>query len=367
MSNAAKDGFGNDDVLASIRRLVAEESARGEARGAPASDEPQAREAEPEIRFEAPKPARVFQRRRSTDSAGLVDRQSINRAARAKLLLTDDFRVAELKRQAEAQVQEEAHVQESADRSTFTGDLDDLPTKPEIDLDAIPADASENDEKSGADQSFRRSPLRKRTSFDDAEQTKLSEEIDGFLGSTQGDTPEVSDAGEPPVGSDQPIDLDALLGESEQGIAIEDIPDDVLPAAETRAKRRRAASARATEVSQASAAMRTPPEPVGVEAEATPEDVSEPAQARDSSVLATATVAQIEEAVQASLHAYMRETEVAAPQPTEIDIDPEMLRDMVSEIVRRELQGSLGERITRNVRKLVRREIYRALETRDLG
>ncbi|NQZ74346.1 MAG: hypothetical protein HRT60_14925, partial [Dinoroseobacter sp.] len=46
---------------------------------------------------------------------------------------------------------------------------------------------------------------------------------------------------------------------------------------------------------------------------------------------------------------------------------PEMLRDMVSEIVRRELQGSLGERITRNVRKLVRREIYRALEARDLG
>ncbi|UYV36560.1 hypothetical protein N4R57_16360 [Rhodobacteraceae bacterium D3-12] len=47
-------------------------------------------------------------------------------------------------------------------------------------------------------------------------------------------------------------------------------------------------------------------------------------------------------------------------------IDEEMLRDMVSEIVRRELQGSLGERITRNVRKLVRREIHRALAAREL-
>lgn len=47
-------------------------------------------------------------------------------------------------------------------------------------------------------------------------------------------------------------------------------------------------------------------------------------------------------------------------------IDEETLRDMVSEIVRQELQGALGERITRNVRKLVRREIQRALTAHDL-
>lgn len=46
-------------------------------------------------------------------------------------------------------------------------------------------------------------------------------------------------------------------------------------------------------------------------------------------------------------------------------LDEETLRDLVSEIVREELQGALGERITRNVRKLVRREIARALATRD--
>ena len=47
-------------------------------------------------------------------------------------------------------------------------------------------------------------------------------------------------------------------------------------------------------------------------------------------------------------------------------LDEDALRDMVSEIVRQELQGALGERITRNVRKLVRREIHRALNSHDL-
>jgi len=46
-------------------------------------------------------------------------------------------------------------------------------------------------------------------------------------------------------------------------------------------------------------------------------------------------------------------------------LDEDALRDMVSEIVRQELQGALGERITRNVRKLVRREIHRALASQE--
>ncbi len=52
-----------------------------------------------------------------------------------------------------------------------------------------------------------------------------------------------------------------------------------------------------------------------------------------------------------------------APDPDVLD--EAMLRDLVSDIVREELQGALGERITRNVRKLVRREINRALACRD--
>lgn len=46
-------------------------------------------------------------------------------------------------------------------------------------------------------------------------------------------------------------------------------------------------------------------------------------------------------------------------------LDEDALRDLVAEIVRQELQGALGERITRNVRKLVRREIHRALTSQD--
>jgi hypothetical protein len=51
---------------------------------------------------------------------------------------------------------------------------------------------------------------------------------------------------------------------------------------------------------------------------------------------------------------------------TDSVIDEDMLRDLIADIVRRELQGTLGERITRNVRKLVRREIHRALSAREL-
>ena len=47
-------------------------------------------------------------------------------------------------------------------------------------------------------------------------------------------------------------------------------------------------------------------------------------------------------------------------------LDEESLRELVADIVREELQGALGERITRNVRKLVRREIHRALATQEL-
>jgi len=59
------------------------------------------------------------------------------------------------------------------------------------------------------------------------------------------------------------------------------------------------------------------------------------------------------------------ENDMALPGDDQF-IDEEMLRDMVGDIVRAELQGALGERITRNVRKLVRREIHRALAAHEL-
>lgn len=48
-----------------------------------------------------------------------------------------------------------------------------------------------------------------------------------------------------------------------------------------------------------------------------------------------------------------------------VDLDEDTLRPLVANLIREELQGELGERITRNVRKLVRREILRALAARD--
>jgi hypothetical protein len=46
-------------------------------------------------------------------------------------------------------------------------------------------------------------------------------------------------------------------------------------------------------------------------------------------------------------------------------LDEDALREMVARMVREELQGSVGERITHNVRRMVRREIARALALKD--
>lgn len=60
------------------------------------------------------------------------------------------------------------------------------------------------------------------------------------------------------------------------------------------------------------------------------------------------------------------ETVFARMDPIEDAVyDEELLRELVRDIIREELQGALGERITRNVRKLVRAEIARALAVRD--
>lgn len=46
-------------------------------------------------------------------------------------------------------------------------------------------------------------------------------------------------------------------------------------------------------------------------------------------------------------------------------LNEDILREIVRDMIQAELQGTLGERITRNVRKLVRSEINRALAARD--
>ncbi|MEX0306646.1 MAG: hypothetical protein AB3N12_04590 [Ruegeria sp.] len=66
---------------------------------------------------------------------------------------------------------------------------------------------------------------------------------------------------------------------------------------------------------------------------------------------------------------FIRDPAVVADQaqkPTEVTIGEEELREIVAQIVREELQGALGERITRNLRKMVRREITRAMAASDI-
>lgn len=48
-------------------------------------------------------------------------------------------------------------------------------------------------------------------------------------------------------------------------------------------------------------------------------------------------------------------------------LDEAQLREIVADVVREELSGHLGERITRNVRKLVRRELRQLMASEDFG
>jgi hypothetical protein len=49
----------------------------------------------------------------------------------------------------------------------------------------------------------------------------------------------------------------------------------------------------------------------------------------------------------------------------DVILNEDMLRDMVRDMIREELAGPLGERITRNIRKLVHAEIARAMTARE--
>lgn len=53
-------------------------------------------------------------------------------------------------------------------------------------------------------------------------------------------------------------------------------------------------------------------------------------------------------------------------QDDDVFLDVETLRNMIGELVREELHGKMGERITRNVRKMVQQEIEKALLARKV-
>ena len=79
-----------------------------------------------------------------------------------------------------------------------------------------------------------------------------------------------------------------------------------------------------------------------------------------------AVLAEIDAAEAAAAAAIAATPGIFAPDDGD-DFDEEALREVVRDIIREELQGALGERITRNVRKLVRAEINRAFASRELS
>lgn len=59
-------------------------------------------------------------------------------------------------------------------------------------------------------------------------------------------------------------------------------------------------------------------------------------------------------------------TAAAQEVPDLTDEDEAALRAIIAEVLREELRGPLGEGVTRNLRKMIRREIYRVLATQNL-
>lgn len=331
MSKAARTDTSMEDVLASIRRLVAEESDRAPAACAPEPEPDPAPEAAPEVAEAPADPVRrVLPRRPTVSDSLLPTRKDVGRAARAKLLLTDDFRVEDLRRWSDAPPTDE-------------GTPDPTPAETDATPDAPPVPA------------HGRSPAnRSRTLYADETQSRLAEDIDAFLGD---DAPAATPEPAPPVAdedADEIADAAPPLRRRPRRAPPADSPaPEAPPAAETDAAV--LAVLKATE--EAMTPPRAPDPPVAAAPVRAPEKPQVPLD-------------RIEEAVRASLEALRAEGALDTPpepSPGELMIDEESLREIVSDIVRKELQGSLGERITRNVRKLVRREIYRVLEARDLG
>ncbi|MGH1369408.1 MAG: hypothetical protein ACRBCL_12415 [Maritimibacter sp.] len=73
-----------------------------------------------------------------------------------------------------------------------------------------------------------------------------------------------------------------------------------------------------------------------------------------------------EDALGDSFAAVSDEDGLSEDDDEELLLDEDTLREIVSRIVREELQGPMGERITQNLRRLVRREVKRALTMRGV-
>jgi hypothetical protein len=115
--------------------------------------------------------------------------------------------------------------------------------------------------------------------------------------------------------------------------------------------------------------------PVAPPVETTPKAPTQVVPDTASAVLSTAALevvqGQVREQLNEAVEAAVQNALPTFPSSGQVPVDDALmdegaLRELVAETVRQELQGALGERITRNVRKLVRREIQRALNSQEL-
>ncbi|MCK0095403.1 hypothetical protein MWU60_07450 [Yoonia sp. F2084L] len=112
----------------------------------------------------------------------------------------------------------------------------------------------------------------------------------------------------------------------------------------------------------AASAFRTPNDDSLAQAEMAPDAVT----ANEAQGTASSGRFPVKDAFAAKGKPAEPKEQASAPTPL-VGIDEDMLRGMVVKIMHEELSGALGERITRNVRKLVRREINRVLTSREMG
>ena len=79
------------------------------------------------------------------------------------------------------------------------------------------------------------------------------------------------------------------------------------------------------------------------------------------------TIAKIDDRVYGAFLEHLgRAVYTGIYEPDHPTADKDGMRGDVAQLVREELQGPIGERITHNVRRMVRREIARALALRDM-
>ena len=111
-----------------------------------------------------------------------------------------------------------------------------------------------------------------------------------------------------------------------------------------------------TRIAQAAQRASTPDAPATSKTEEAPTKPSSTESVNNDAL--EATLARLEEALS-----------ITPPGSDKVEgaaVDEQVMTQIVSRIVRQELQGELGVRITRNIRKLVRAEVARELQMRNL-